>query len=149
MPQMSPDFTVECPIEHVWNYISNMENIGSSIPDCTVEAVDDDTTIWAIHVDMGLLSKTFRLTCNVLERDEAAHTFAFEAKGSGITAQGNGTLESVQSASGKSDGATHVALAIDISAAGLGASMINAMIAQSMDECSATLINDAKEVLES
>lgn len=148
MPQMTPDFTVECPIDEVWNYISNMENIGSCIPDCTVQAVDENTSIWSIQVPMGLFSKTFRLTCNVLERDEASHHIEFEAEGSSITAHGDGTLESIQSAAGESDDATHVTLTIDIYATGLGASMINGMIAQTMDECASTLIQDAKDVLE-
>lgn len=149
MPQMTPDFTIECPIENAWDYISDMTNIGSCIPDCGVQAIDDDTSVWTIQVGMGLLGKTFRLTNTVLERDEAAHHIEFEAKGSGITTHGNAQLESVESAAGNSAGATHVTLDIDIFATGLGAGVINGMLAQTMDECANTLISDAKAVLES
>lgn len=142
MPQMTPEFSVNCPIDQVWEHISDMENIGNCIPDCSVRVVDDETSIWSIKVALGLFSKTIRLTNNVLERDEATHHVEFEAKGDGITAHGDGQLEKID------ENTTQVNFTLSIAATGLGAGMINSVIAQTMDEGTQAFIENAKAALE-
>lgn len=142
MPEMNPQFTLEAPIDTVWDHLTDMRNISSCIPGCTVETVDDTTSLWRVAIEVGFFKKTLTLTNKVTAKDDTNHHIEFEASGDGITAKGRGDLYA------EGPNKTQIDFHMDIGAHGLGAGMINGVIASTTEQCTTDFIAAAKEALE-
>ena len=67
-------FTVDAPIEQVWETVLDVERVAPTVPGAQVlEQVSDDACKVAIKVKVGPMSMTYRGEVEITERDEAAH----------------------------------------------------------------------------
>lgn len=121
MPKVDTTFVVDAPVEDAWNYMSNMENIGSCVPGCTVEVVDDATSNWEIIAKMGPISKKIKLTNNVTVRDDENHHVEFAGEGALVSMSGRVDME-------PADAGTQVAVVLEINGQGSAAGLLNSII---------------------
>lgn len=127
MPEMKPQFTINAPIDKVWAFMSNMENIGSCVPGCKVNVIDDITSEWAMTVKMGPLKKTIEMTNHVIKQDDENHRVEFECDGDMVDCIGKGSMT-------EQDGGTFVDFSLNLQAKGPGSQMIDRLITGKLPE---------------
>jgi len=77
--------------EKVWNYLTDLANIGSCIPGCeSVNKVDDVSSIFRIKLKVGYLSRTFEIKARIKDASPPGNLTFF---GEGSDADVTGNLE--------------------------------------------------------
>lgn len=127
MPVMKPSFVIDAPIDKVWEYMSNMENVGSCVPGCTVEVVDDTTSEWAMTVKMGPIKRTIEMTNNVITQDDENHHVKFKCEGDMVDCIGEGSMK-------PQDSGTFIDFSLALEAKGPGSQMIDRLITGKLPE---------------
>jgi uncharacterized protein len=76
------EFTVEAPVEFLWNYLLDVEKIAPCMPGAELTEVVDDTN-WKgkLNAKFGPVSLSFAGTVTMQERDDVAHRVVLHAKG--------------------------------------------------------------------
>lgn len=68
MPSAEKVFVVPRPIGEVWDFLSNMVNVGSCLPGCEkVEVLNDTESDWTVKVKLGPVSKTIHARSQTTE----------------------------------------------------------------------------------
>ena len=89
-------FELSAPLEKAWDFLSDIEALGSCIPDCQgVRVTGDGEAELTIKMKIGYISKTFRMRTKITER-KAPEYLAFVAKGDDAELSGTLELESSQ-----------------------------------------------------
>ena len=143
MPQMKPEFTIAAPTNIVWEYLSNMENIGSCVPGCTVEVVDDIHSKWKMQVKAGPLKKTLKMDSTVEARDDQAHHVEFDCVGNMVDVHGMCDADDL------GNGATEVHFLLDMQAKGSAAGFMNGIIDTQLPKYQDAFVDSVKQALES
>ncbi len=140
MPVMKPSFVIDAPIDEVWSYLSNMENVGSCVPGCEVKVIDDTTSEWSLTVKMGPLKKTIEMVNKVSVQDDENHHVEFACEGDLVDCTGVGDMT-------PQDGGTFVDFSLDLEAKGAGAQMIDRLITGKLPEYQAYFVEHVTEAL--
>lgn len=76
------EFTVAAPVDRLWAYLLDVEQVAPCMPGAELTETVDDTT-WKGKVDMklGPVSLSFAGTVSIAERDDDAHRVVLSAKG--------------------------------------------------------------------
>ena len=89
-------FTVDAPIEQVWETMLDVERVAPTVPGAQVlEQVSDDAYKVAIKVKVGPMSMTYRGEVEITERDEAAHRAVMKARAKESRGQGTADADVV------------------------------------------------------
>ena len=89
-------FTVDAPIEQVWETVLDVERVAPTVPGAQVlEQVSDDAYKVAIKVKVGPMSMTYRGEVEITERDEAAHRAVMKARAKESRGQGTADADVV------------------------------------------------------
>jgi len=89
-------FTVDAPIEQVWETVLDVERVAPTVPGAQVlERVSDDAYKVAIKVKVGPMSMTYRGEVEITERDEAAHRAVMKARAKESRGQGTADADVV------------------------------------------------------
>lgn len=60
--------TLNLPIDHVWNFVSNMDNWAPLVPGYTEHVmVNEFESIWKIHGDLSVIERTVSLRVTITE----------------------------------------------------------------------------------
>lgn len=140
MPVMKPSFVIDAPIDKVWAYMSNMENVGSCVPGCEVNVIDNTTSEWAMTVKMGPLKKTIEMTNHVIEQDDANYHVHFKCDGDMVDCIGVGDMT-------PQDGGTFVDFSLTLEAKGPGAQMVDRLITGKLPEYQEYFVEHVTEAL--
>ena len=140
MPVMKPSFVIEAPVDKVWAYMSNMENVGSCVPGCEVKVIDDTTSEWAMTVKMGPLKKTIEMTNHVQVQDDENHHVEFKCEGDLVDCIGIGDMKP------QGEG-TAVDFSLTLEAKGAGAQMIDRLITGKLPEYQEYFVEHVTEAL--
>src|SRR6266545_7571332 len=76
------EFTVRAPIDHVWDYLLDVERVAPCMPGAQLtEVVDERTWKGKTNVKVGPVALSFAGTVVMDERDDDAHRVRLSAKG--------------------------------------------------------------------
>lgn len=140
MPVMKPAFFIDAPIDKVWAFMSNMENIGNCVPGCEVKIIDDKTSDWKMTVKMGPMKKTIAMTNHVTMQDDVNHCVTFECTGDMVDCLGEGSMK-------EQDGGTFIDFSLTMQAKGAGAGMIDRLITGKLPEYQDYFVEQATKAL--
>jgi uncharacterized protein len=76
------EFVVKAPVDHVWDYLLDVEKVAPCMPGAELtEVVDDRTWKGKTNVKVGPVSLSFAGTVAMQERDDATHRVVLKAEG--------------------------------------------------------------------
>ena len=137
-------FTVPAPVEQVWEFVADPEKMASCLPAVqSVEIVDDRHYEVIVKQKVGVISATFKIATEVLER-EAPYRMVLENRGKTI-AGAKGMMKSKDTILLKAtaDGTTEVQVISELMLGGqlavLGAKLIGAKSKEIFAEATANL----------
>ena len=117
-------FTVDAPIEQVWDAVLDVERVAPTVPGAQVlEQVGDDAYKVAIKVKVGPMSMTYRGEVEITERDEAAHRAVMKARAKESRGQGTADADVVMVLADDGDGTTSATVTTDVQLSGKVATM--------------------------
>lgn len=91
MPEGETTFVVRAPLERVWTFLSDMQQVGSCIPGTEeVRILDSTTAEWTIKQKIGFLTKTMKVRTQALEQTPPTHA---KFKGEGEEVSMVGTID--------------------------------------------------------
>ncbi len=69
MPEGTVAFDVNAPVEKVWSFLSDMQQVGRCVPGVeNIEALDATHARWTLTVKIGPLSQTIEVLTETLEQ---------------------------------------------------------------------------------
>lgn len=122
------EFEVPAPIEHVWDYMLDVERVAPCMPGAELtEVVDERTWKGRVTIKLGPVSLSFAGTVEMTERDDDAHRVVLKA--SGMEQRGKGAATAlVTSWLVPSDLGTRVRITQDITVSGAVAQFSRGMM---------------------
>lgn len=123
------DFTLDAPLERVWDYLQDVPRLVPCLPGAELTAdLGGDAYEGAVKVSMGPVSLRFTGTVRINESNAAAHRMALHAAGQ--EARGRGTAEMTVTASLKPAGGGRTAMKVvsDLQVSGAAAQYGRGMI---------------------
>jgi hypothetical protein len=122
-------FTVRTPVERLWSFLQDVEQIAPCMPGAELtETVDDRTWKGKVHVKFGPVQMTFAGTVVMEEKDDAAHRGRLSAKGTEQRGKGaaSASVESWLEPAG--DEGTKVNIRSDITVTGAAAQLSRGLL---------------------
>jgi carbon monoxide dehydrogenase subunit G len=122
------EFVVAAPIDRVWEYMLDVENIAPCAPGAELtEVVDERTWKGKMNVKVGPVAMSFAGTVTLQERDDAAHRAVLKADGR--EQRGKGAASAlVTSWMESAEGGTRVVIETDLTISGAAAQYGRGMI---------------------
>ncbi|HET8927785.1 MAG TPA: SRPBCC family protein [Microbacterium sp.] len=100
---LDSSFTVEAPIDEVWNTLMDVERVAGAVPGAELtEKVSETEYQGVVKVKVGPLSMQYRGVVELVSRDDEAHVAVY--KGKGQEKAGQGTAEGTATLTLTSDG---------------------------------------------
>jgi carbon monoxide dehydrogenase subunit G len=97
--KLEQSFTVEAPIEQVWEALVDVERVAPCLPGAQITGRDEETGAYkgTFSVKLGPTTASYNGTLRLEDTDESAHTATMSAKGTDKRGQGgaNATIVSV------------------------------------------------------
>lgn len=88
--QIQENFQVAAPIDAVWEFLLNPENVVACMPGASLnEVVDDKSFIGSVKLKIGAVSAQYQGTITYLDKDKSSHTVKMLAAGN---ERGGGTV---------------------------------------------------------
>ena len=110
-------FTVPTPVDQTWAHFNDIASVAECFPGATVTSVEGDTFKGSCKVKLGPIALVYNGSGTFVEKDEAGHRFAVEAKGK--DKRGNGTAgANVTVSMHDASGSTEVEVVTDLSVTG-------------------------------
>jgi len=131
-------FTVQAPIEEVWDALLDVERVAPCVPGAKVlDQLGEDAYDLAIKIKIGPITQEYRARMEIIERDPDAHTATMRAKARETRGQGNAEATTRMRLDG--DGrSTRAVIDTDLSmtgkAAAMGAGMMGDVAARITDQ---------------
>lgn len=111
-------FTVKAPIQKVWQFIINPEQISSCVPGCEkIEAIDERTYVATVKAGVGPIKVRFKITTSLTQIDEPKH-IRMEAKGADLGMAGSFSQSSDVYLREASESETEVAYSSNVTVVG-------------------------------
>ena len=126
--EIENEFDVPAPIDHVWNYLLDVERVAPCMPGAELtEVVDDRTWKGKVNMKLGPVSLAFAGTVTMKERDDEAKRIVLAA--TGMEQKGKGAASaSVTSWLEQRDGVTNVKMRADIHLTGTVAQLSRGLL---------------------
>ena len=126
--EIENEFDVPAPIDHVWTYLLDVEQVAPCMPGAELtEVVDDHTWKGKVNMKLGPVSLAFAGTVTMQERDDQAKRIVLAAKG--MEQKGKGAANaSVTSWLEQRDGVTNVKMRADIHLTGTVAQLSRGLL---------------------
>lgn len=127
--QLEHEFTVDAPVDVVWQALLDPERVAPCMPGATLTSVDGSAFAGAVKVKLGPISLQYKGSGEFTETDEGARLVKIKA--SGKDARGNGTAAAdVTVKLSEKDGVTTGAVVTDLSVTGKPAQFGRGMIGE-------------------
>jgi uncharacterized protein len=136
--QFDNSFTVQAPLEQVWQTLLDVERVAPCMPGAQVlERLDEDSYAVGVRVKLGPISMQYRGQVEIVERDEEEHSAvlaarARETRGQG-TADARMRMELRPSGEG-TEGSIHTDLTLSGKAATMGQGVVRDVSARLVSE---------------
>jgi len=126
--EIENEFDVPAPVDHVWNYLLDVERVAPCMPGAELtEVVDDRTWKGKVNMKLGPVSLAFAGTVTMKERDDEAKRIVLAA--TGMEQKGKGAANaSVTSWLEQRDGVTNVKMRADIHLTGTVAQLSRGLL---------------------
>lgn len=112
--KLEHSFTVEAPIERVWDFLMDIPSMSTCIPGSSgVVKVDETTYDATVTAKIGPISARFGCQISILETDAETHTSAVEVSGKD-TKLGGAVKAKMQMALSEANGETTVTIVSDV-----------------------------------
>jgi uncharacterized protein len=137
-------FTVEAPIDEVYDALLDVERVTPAMPGAKVlEKTSDDAYRVAIKVKLGPVTMTYRGDVTVVERDPERHAAVLDVKAKEARGQGSANAK-VSMALEQADGPTRGTMKTSVQLSGKAAAMSRGVI----DDVSKRLVEQFAQNLE-
>ncbi len=143
--KMENEFTVEIPVEEVWNVLLDLERITPCLPGAALtEESGDDGYKGEMKVRLGPVTQNYDGTVKIEEADESAHRAVLKADGKDARGQGTASATIVSTLHDEGNGSTRVHVETDMHITGRAAQFGRGV----QQEVAAKLLNKFAECLE-
>jgi carbon monoxide dehydrogenase subunit G len=116
-------FTVQKPLEEVWNTMVDLERVVPCVPGARViEKTGDGAVNAEVKIKLGAMSMNYSGPAEIIEQDDSAHRAVMNARAKEAGGQGNADAAVTMQLTGSGD-ATEVALHSQINVTGKAAQM--------------------------
>jgi len=123
-------FTVQAPIDEVWEYLTDPERVAAALPGAELEEKIDETTYkGGMSVSMGPVSASYNGTVS-FDLDEENRSATVHAKGKGKPGMGSAEMNMQSSLVELGESETEVTVESDLKVSGILAQMGRGMIEQ-------------------
>jgi uncharacterized protein len=121
--QFENTFTVDAPVEQVWDTLMDVERVAPCMPGASVtERTSDDAYKVAVKVKLGPMSMLYKGDVEIVSRDPEAHEAAMEAKARESRGQGTASAQ-IRMALTEHDGGTAASIVTEMQMSGKAAAM--------------------------
>lgn len=147
MPKGSHSTKLNLPIEHVWTFVSSINNWAPLVPGyINHELINDSESTWEFKGELGFIQKTIKLKVDITEwKEPNLVTFNLSGLSDNISGDGYFDAEKVDEASTKMTGY------LDITAGGAMGPMINKVlkkiVPKTTEDLTTSVANKMKEVV--
>jgi len=119
--KLSNEFTVDVPVEDVWNVLLDLERITPCLPGASLtEETGEREYDGAMKVKLGPVTQQYKGTVKIQEADESAHRAVLRADGKDARGQGTASATIVSTLHDEGDG-TRVSVETDMQITGRAA----------------------------
>ncbi len=116
-------FTVQKPIDEVWNTMIDLERVVPAVPGARVIEKTGDRAVDAeVNIKLGAMSMNYSGPAEIVEQDDSEHRAVMDARAKEAGGQGNAAAKVSMQLTGTGD-ATEVALHSQIDVTGKAAQM--------------------------
>ncbi len=143
--KMENEFTVEIPVEEVWNVLLDLERITPCLPGAALtEESGDDGYKGEMKVRLGPVTQNYDGTVKIEEADESAHRAVLKADGKDARGQGTASATITSTLHDEGNGSTRVHVETDMHITGRAAQFGRG----GQQEVASKLLNKFAECLE-
>jgi uncharacterized protein len=123
------EFTVVAPVDFLWNYLLDVEQIAPCMPGAELtEVIDDRNWKGKVNMKLGPVAMSFAGTVTVQDRDDQAHRVVLAAKGMEQKGKGAANAKVTSWLEPGSDGTTTVKMQADITLTGAAAQLSRGLL---------------------
>ncbi len=120
--KLNNEFTVDVPVEDVWNVLLDLERITPCLPGASLtEETGDREYDGAMKVKLGPVTQQYKGTVKIQEADESAHRAVLRADGKDARGQGTASATITSTLHDAGDGGTRVSVETDMQITGRAA----------------------------
>jgi len=120
--KLNNKFTVDVPVEDVWNVLLDLERITPCLPGASLtEETGEREYDGAMKVKLGPVTQQYRGTVKIQEADESAHRAVLRADGKDARGQGTASATIVSTLHDEGNGSTRVNVETDMQITGRAA----------------------------
>ncbi len=120
--KLNNEFTVDVPVEDVWNVLLDLERITPCLPGASLtEETGDREYDGAMKVKLGPVTQQYKGTVKIQEADESAHRAVLKADGKDARGQGTASATIVSTLHDEGNGSTRVSVETDMQITGRAA----------------------------
>jgi uncharacterized protein len=120
--KLNNEFTVDVPVEDVWNVLLDLERITPCLPGASLtEETGEREYDGAMKVKLGPVTQQYKGTVKIQEADQSAHRAVLRADGKDARGQGTASATIVSTLHDEGDGSTRVSVETDMQITGRAA----------------------------
>ena len=120
--KLNNEFTVDVPVEDVWNVLLDLERITPCLPGASLtEETGEREYDGAMKVKLGPVTQQYKGTVKIQEADESAHRAVLRAGGKDARGQGTASATIVSTLHDEGNGSTRVNVETDMQITGRAA----------------------------
>jgi uncharacterized protein len=120
--KLNNEFTVDVPVEDVWNVLLDLERITPCLPGASLtEETGEREYDGAMKVKLGPVTQQYKGTVKIQEADESAHRAVLRADGKDARGQGTASATIVSTLHDEGSGSTRVNVETDMQITGRAA----------------------------
>ena len=120
--KLNNEFTVDVPVEDVWNVLLDLERITPCLPGASLtEETGEREYDGAMKVKLGPVTQQYKGTVKIQEADESAHRAVLRADGKDARGQGTASATIVSTLHDEGNGSTKVSVETDMQITGRAA----------------------------
>jgi uncharacterized protein len=120
--KLNNEFTVDVPVEDVWNVLLDLERITPCLPGASLtEETGEREYDGAMKVKLGPVTQQYKGTVKMQEADESAHRAVLRADGKDARGQGTASATIVSTLHDEGNGSTRVSVETDMQITGRAA----------------------------
>ncbi len=120
--KLNNEFTVDVPVEDVWDVLLDLERITPCLPGASLtEETGEREYDGAMKVKLGPVTQQYKGTVKIQEADESAHRAVLRADGKDARGQGTASATIVSTLHDEGSGSTRVSVETDMQITGRAA----------------------------